>query len=180
MKRELVMAACFCLAGILCSSLFGYEYFTACGFLTADSLQAFADMQAEFAVLFANVLWERGKLFLLLALLSATAFKQVLPLVFRCVLYLTAGMFLAACVMNLGMTGVLFFLAALLPHGVLYLLAVYLLFHVDARRFYNRKNPVLKRTALYLGMASLMLLGCALEASAGKALLSLAAAAALS
>ena len=35
MKKELVIGICFGLAGILCTCLFGYEYFTTYGFLNA-------------------------------------------------------------------------------------------------------------------------------------------------
>ena len=35
MKKELAIGICFGLAGILCTCLFGYEYFTTYGFLNA-------------------------------------------------------------------------------------------------------------------------------------------------
>ena len=42
MKKELAIGICFGLAGILCTCLFGYEYFTTYGFLNAYHMKAFA------------------------------------------------------------------------------------------------------------------------------------------
>ena len=127
MKKELAIGICFGLAGILCTCLFGYEYFTTYGFLNAYHM--------------------------------------------RCLIYFTGGVFFAACVMNMGILGIVFFLVSWLPHGILYLVALALLLLVEPHRFYNRKNPWLLRLAWGMGVAVLVLLGCVLEASVGIRLL---------
>ena len=76
-----------------------------------------------------------------------------------------------ACVMNMGILGIVFFLVSWLPHGILYLAALALLLLVEPHRFYNRKNPWLLRLAWGMGVAVLVLLGCVLEASVGIRLL---------
>ena len=61
MKKELAIGICFGLAGILCTCLFGYEYFTTYGFLNAYHMKAFAASDTGYLPLLANILWERGK-----------------------------------------------------------------------------------------------------------------------
>ena len=175
MKKEIAVGICFFIAGILCTCLFGYSYFTTYGFLNAYHMNAFARSQTDFVTLLGNIVWERGKLIVFLAILSFTALKPVMPLILRCIIYFTCGIFLAACVMNMGWMGIVFFLASWFPHGLFYIAAIVLLLHVDVHHFYNRRNPLMKKTALYLGIMVLVLLGCVLEASVGTKLLKLVA-----
>ena len=146
MKKELAIGICFGLAGILCTCLFGYEYFTTYGFLNAYHMKAFAASDTGYLPLLANILWERGKVFVIIV-------------------------FFAACVMNMGILGIVFFLVSWLPHGILYLAALALLLLVEPHRFYNRKNPWLLRLVWGMGVVVLVLLGCVLEASVGIRLL---------
>ena len=139
MKKELAIGICFGLAGILCTCLFGYEYFTTYGFLNAYHMKAFAASDTGYLPLLANILWERGKVFVIITILSLTALKAILPLLLRCLIYFTGGVFFAACVMNMGILGIVFFLVSWLPHGILYLAALALLLLVEPHRFYNRK-----------------------------------------
>lgn len=94
MKKELAIGICFGLAGILCTCLFGYEYFTTYGFLNAYHMKAFAASDTGYLPLLANILWERGKVFVIIAILSLTALKAILPLLLRCLIYFTGGVFL--------------------------------------------------------------------------------------
>lgn len=97
MKKELAIGICFGLAGILCTCLFGYEYFTTYGFLNAYHMKAFVASDTGYLPLLANILWERGKVFVIIAILSLTALKAILPLLLRCLIYFTGGVFFAAC-----------------------------------------------------------------------------------
>jgi hypothetical protein len=173
MKKEIVIGSCFCLAGILCTCFFGYEYFAAYGFLNGYHLQEFAQATPDLPLMFANVLWERMKLFLLIWLVAMTPARRFEPLVLRCVICFTAGVFLAACVGNIGVGGILFFAASWFPHGVVYLIALLLLFCVDMRRFGRGGKNLWKKAALYIGILFIILLGCVLEAVVGTQLLRL-------
>ena len=175
MKKEIAVGTCFVIAGILCTCLFGYSYFTTYGFLNAYHMNAFASSQTDFVTLLGNIVWERGKLMLFLAILSLTALKPVMPLILRCLICFTCGIFLAACVMNMGWLGIVFFLVSWFPHGMFYIAGLVLLLHVDVHRFYNRRNPVVKKTAFYMGIIVLVLAGCMLEASVGTKLLKMVA-----
>ena len=99
MKKELAIGICFGLAGILCTCLFGYEYFTTYGFLNAYHMKAFAASDTGYLPLLANILWERGKVFVIIAILSLTALKAILPLLLLiCLIYFTPwGFFFCLC-----------------------------------------------------------------------------------
>ena len=145
MRKELAIGICFCIAGMLTVCFFGYTYFTTYGFLNAYHMQAFAGAKLEVPALLGNIIWERGKLFLLICLVAYTPLKKVAPLVLRCGICFTAGVFLAASMLNMGFRGVVFFVVSLFPHCLFYLMVLLLIFGVDTHSFYNRKNPVVKR-----------------------------------
>ena len=70
MRKELAIGICFCIAGMLTVCFFGYTYFTTYGFLNAYHMQAFAGAKLEVPALLGNIIWERGKLFLLICLVA--------------------------------------------------------------------------------------------------------------
>lgn len=163
MRKELAIGICFCIAGMLTVYFFGYTYFTTYGFLNAYHMQAFAGAKLEVPALIGNIMWERGKLFLLICLVAYTPLKKVAPLVLRCGICFTAGVFLAACMLNMGLRGIIFFVISLFPHCLFYLIVLLLIFGVDTHSFYNRKSPVVKRVIYYGVVGIVFLLGCISE-----------------
>jgi energy-coupling factor transporter transmembrane protein EcfT len=69
------------------------------------------------------------------------------------------------------MGGLLFFVAAFLPHGPVYLAALILIFCIDYGSFAGGNKRRWKRIALQLGIILLILLGCILEAAVGSSVL---------
>lgn len=171
MKKEIAVGICFCLAGVLAAWLFGYEYFSTYGFLNEYHMQTFAKAEFDTPALLGNILWERGKMFLIIVIISCTPLKKITPLFLRCGICFTAGMFLAACMMNMGWKGLLFFTVSWLPHGFLYLLVLVLVCKMNLYQVYGRKNAALKLTVIYMGTVILFLLGCVTEATIGVSLL---------
>lgn len=172
MRKEIAVGICFCLAGILCACLFGSEYFAAYGFLNEYHLKSFAEGGQEISLLLWNILWERGKFFVLVGLISATSLKKFLPLIMQCLLCFTAGIYLSACIMNMGISGILFFLASLFPQGLLYLLALVLILRREpAFHRYHQKNALLRKGLFSAGVMILVFVGCLLEAFLGTKLL---------
>ena len=171
MRKEIMIGVCFCVAGILCSCFFGYEYFTTYGFLNTYHLQSFANMKPDTQTLLWNIIWERGKLFLFICLAAATPLKKILPLLLRCGICFTVGIYLAACVLSMGAWGIVFFLGSCLPHGLFYLAALILIPCVDSHPFYHRKRMGLRKAGWYAGIIFLILTGCILEAVVGVPLL---------
>jgi hypothetical protein len=171
MKKEFVIIICFSLAGVLCSCFFGNDYFATYGFLNEYHMKSFAGATPDWLLLLGNIIWERTKFFVLMGILSATPVKRMIPLLLRSGFSFTGGVFLAACVMNMGIRGVLFFIVSCLPHGILYLLALLVMFRIDARQLRYGRNPILKRMIYYMEIAVLVLSGCILEAIVGTRLL---------
>lgn len=171
MKKEIAVGICFCIAGCLSAWLFGYEYFSTYGFLNEYHMQTFAKASFDTPALLGNILWERGKLFLMIVIVSCTPLKKIMPLLLRCGICYTAGMFLAACIMNMGIYGFLFFVVSWLPHGFLYLLVLMMVFRMDYYQICGRKNAALKLGAACTGIIMVFLLGCVTEATIGVSIL---------
>ena len=171
MKKEIAVGICFCIAGILSACLFGYDYFSTYGFLNEYHMQTFAKARFDTTALLGNILWERGKLFLLIVIVSCTPIKKIAPLLLRCGICFTAGMFLAACTMNMGFYGFLFFVVSWLPHGILYLLVLVMVFRMDYYQVCGRKNATLKLIVACMGIVFVFLLGCVTEATLGVTIL---------
>ena len=171
MKKEITIGICFVVAGILCACFFGYEYFTTYGFLNEYHMQSFAQADPDTMSILGNILWERGKLFVLLWILSYTPVRKVIPLMLRCLICFTGGVFLAACMLNMGVWGLVFFVLSWMPHGLIYLLVLYVILRSDRHRYYQHSNPVVKRVAATVGLIMVFLLGCVSEATVGLQLM---------
>lgn len=172
MRKEIAVGICFWLAGMLCAYLFAGEYFAAYGFLNEYHLKSFAEGGQDLPLILWNILWERGKFFVLVGLLAATSLRKLLPLLMQCLICFTGGIYLCACFMNLGVRGLLFFLISLFPQGILYLLALLLMLRSEpAYHRYRQKNAFLRRLLYAAGVILLILGGCLLEAFLGTRLL---------
>ncbi|MCM1105910.1 MAG: hypothetical protein NC355_03100 [Blautia sp.] len=167
MRREIVIGICFVAAGVLCTSLFGYDYFSTYGFLNAYHIQAFSRAQIDLPTLLANIVWKRGELFGLIWIVSYTPIKRIAPLILRCALFFTAGMFAGACMINMGIYGLVVFLGSWIPHGPIYLAAIILMFRREFVRGYGSRNETVKRIVYGLSIFSLLVIGCVAEATVG-------------
>ena len=167
MRKKLAVGISFGVAGILCAIFFGNGYFSTYGFLNEYHLRSLAESGADQGLLLWNIFWERGKMFLVLGLAAATPLKKVLPLILQCLLCFTAGIYLAACVTNMGGYGALFFSLSLLPHGLFYLAALFLMLCKRPAPIYRQKGGLIKKILFVCGILFLIFIGCALEAYVG-------------
>lgn len=167
MRKEITIGVCFVVAGILCACFFGYEYFTTYGFLNEYHMRSFVDAKLDTVTLLGDILWERGKLFVFLWVLSYTPARKVIPLVLRCGICFTGGVFLAACMINMGIMGLLFFVLSWIPHGIIYLIVLYLMLRSDRHRYYQHSDPVPRRIAATFGLVIVFVFGCVSEATVG-------------
>ena len=74
---------------------------------------------------------------------------------------------MAACRLNMGIAGFMFFLVSWLPHGLIYLIVLYLMLRSDRHRYYAHSHPIGKRVAAILGLVIVFVFGCVVEATAG-------------
>lgn len=155
------------MAGVLCACLFGYEYFSNYGFLNEYHMRAFAETKLDFPTLLGNIVWERGKLVFLIWVLSYTPARKVAPLLLRCGLFFTAGIFAGACMINMGLYGLLVFFGSWFPHGIIYLVVIVLILQREVHPGYGGKNSIAKRVVFAVSVLSALLLGCFAEATVG-------------
>ena len=167
MRKEITIGACFVMAGVLCACLFGYEYFSTYGFLNEYHMRSFVEAKLDFPTLLGNIIWERGKLMFLIWVLAYTPARRIAPLLLRCLLFFTAGVFAGACMVNMGIYGLLVFVLSWVPHGIIYLIVIVLILQRDMHLGYGANNTVAKKIFFALSVLSVLLLGCFAEATAG-------------
>ena len=163
MKKLIRIGLIFFLAGILVAELLGEEFFSGIGFLERKTLLTYAALRPEPASLFGSVLWIRGRAFLLLLLLCMTPLKKFLGVGATFIFGWSGGFLVTACVIMLGWIGIPLSVAAVLPHGILYVLAGILIV-----RFRNRYHTITKKNMLPILAESMLifilfLAGCLLE-----------------
>ena len=171
MRREFVIGICFVAAGVICASLFGYEYFSTYGFLNEYHMRAFAKADIDLPTLLANIVWKRGKLFLLIWILGYTPVRKIAPLFLRCAFFFVAGMFAGACMINMGLFGLAVFVCSWIPHGLLYLPALILMFYGCNPEAFGTERRLGKKIACVTSIFTLILLGCVAEATVGTRIL---------
>ncbi len=171
MKRNLWICVLFLLGGILSAQLLGADFFEACGYFSDGQLKSFAASSPDRMDLFWNILWKRGKLLLLTALLCATALKRLLPVAARLLASWLTGFFAAVCVLCMGIGGVLFLLAALFPHGICYAAAGIWMYRLHPMYGADGKRKSARLLLSVFGIWTLLLVGCISEALLGTCLL---------
>ena len=156
MRKEITIAACFVMAGVLCACLFGYEYFSTYGFLNTYHVRAFTEARLDF-----------GKLMYLIFVIACTPAKRIAPLLLRCALFFTAGIFAGVCMINMGIYGLVVFLLSWFPHGILYLAVIALIMNREMYAGYGEQNRTARKLIFASSVVSLLVLGCFAEATAG-------------
>jgi uncharacterized membrane protein SpoIIM required for sporulation len=171
MRKKIAIGIGFFIVGIICTCFWGYEYFSEYGILNTYNLASYANNMPEIPALFSNILWERIKIFFVIWIISITRLRKLELPVLRGVVCFAVGVFITACIGNLGAGGILFFIASFLPHGLVYLAALILIFSIDYGSFISGNKRRWKRITLCLGIILLILLGCLLEAAVGSRVL---------
>ncbi len=171
MKKELLFVTILLLAGIFSAQLIGKQFFSTYGFLNEYHLQIYANTKLEWLTLFWNIMWERGKLFLLIIMFFGTPLKKTLPWILKSVLFYTIGLFGTACVMNLGIKGIGVLILSLLPHGIFYLMALLVVFRMERPIIYKETKYWLKKILMIGIICVLFVIGCLIETTIGTYLL---------
>lgn len=161
MKRKTYLCILLFLIGIGIASLvgngdaeiFGNEY----------HVQNFGVVELDKMGLLCEVLWNRGKLFLMLMVFLATPVRKWIPFCTAACLSFLAGIYIKICLIQFGLKGILIFLISLLPHGIFYGMVAVLLFLMSKNRNYYRKGEMLSRILVIIIMLTLFFVGALLE-----------------
>lgn len=161
MKRKTYLCILLFLIGIGIASLvgngdaeiFGNEY----------HVQNFGVVELDKMGLLCEVLWNRGKLFLMLMVFLATPVRKWIPFCTAACLSFLAGIYIKICLIQFGLKGILIFLISLLPHGIFYGMVAVLLFLMSKNRNYYRKGEMLSRILVIIIMLTFFFVGALLE-----------------
>lgn len=173
MKKQIGFLVILFLAGIASAQLFGTKFLTTYGFLNQYHMDAFASADMDFMQVFWNILWERGKEFLIFVLLGITPIRKYLPLILKSILVYAFGLFLCACIMNMGIGGIAVAVCSLFPQIIPYVLAILLIFHMEEKPqkvMHNKANsisPILTYIMWGALIVMLILIACLLESTIG-------------
>ena len=135
------------------AEIFGNEY----------HVQNFGVAELDKMGLLCEVLWNRGKLFLMLMVFLATPVRKWIPFCTAACLSFLAGIYIKICLIQFGLKGILIFLISLLPHGIFYGMVAVLLFLMSKNRNYYRKGEMLSRVLVISIMLTLFFVGALLE-----------------
>ena len=133
--------------------IFGNEY----------HVQNFGVAQLDKMGLLCEVLWNRGKLFLMLMVFLATPVRKWVPFCTEACISFLAGAYIRICLIQFGLKGILIFFISLLPHGIFYGMVAVLLFLMSKNRNYYRKGEILSRILVIIIMLTLFFVGALLE-----------------
>jgi hypothetical protein len=171
MKRKCILCLVLLLAGIFSAQLFGAEFLGTYGFLNEYYLKAFARANPDKLDLFWNILWERGKLFLVFALLAATPLRRWLRPFFLGIFSYLTGFYGAACLICQQLLGIGIFTLSLLPHGLLYAGALWFFLRLEPPALYCGKKYIFTYILAIVIVILLFLIGCILETAVSSPLL---------
>lgn len=135
--------------------------------ISTEEYKAYAYSEVAFKEMFWKLLYARGKILVMLALISILPIREkILPL-FGCLFTYGYGFFFMSCLMKMGVAGIPISLSAIFPHGILYGLAIILLFKRRELRSYQMN----KRIGYQAGGTAMILLlfvaGCVIECFIG-------------
>lgn len=171
MRKEYLVYIVLFLGGIWVAQLIGKDYFVTYGYLNTNHLDGFIREETDYVDLFWHILWTRGKQFLAIWILQLTFLKRVLPVLIKLLLTFLTGFLLMVCCMTVGATGLLLVLAAIFPHGICYLLALWGILGWQQTRVLDRKRRA-KTIVLEVGICMLLIIsGGILETIVGTRIL---------
>lgn len=171
MKKLIWIGLLFFLSGIFVTVIIGDELLTNYGFLNEYHLKSFAHTSFPCVDLAWNTIWERGKCMLILSLVCATPIRSVIPKMLSALCGFVIGVFATVCVVQLGGWGLVFLVAALFPHGMLYVIVVALIYALRPTYQYDGKR---KNSKLFLQIILIIILflsACLIETMLGTKLL---------
>lgn len=170
MKKMTWVCVALFLTGILCTQLIGYDKLRELTKVDGTTLLQYANSNTELVQRYFNVLWERGKLFLLLWICSMTTLGRRMPVLVLWLCCFLLGLFGGICMVGVGWPGILLALASLFPQILLYGAAVWIILWMrnsQIRQFIYGKKLLAKRILHILIAIVLIILGTILETTVG-------------
>mgnify|MGYP003308087247 FL=1 len=133
----------------------------------AKEYKAYAYSEVTFKEMFWKLLYARGKMLAMLALVSILPIREkILPLI-GCLFTYGYGFFFMSCLMEMGIAGIPISLSAIFPHGILYGIAIMLMFKRRELRSYHMNKRIGYQAGGTVMILLLSVAGCIIECFIG-------------
>lgn len=135
--------------------------------LTIDVFKEYAYSNVAFKDVIWNMLYERGKLIIGLAIIGFTPLRNKLPIFLMSIFSFCFGFFVMSCTLVLSFVGVIIAFASFLPHGLFYMGIIAILSREHSVGSYRSKDSLVQIITTYLFVLLLFLSGCIMECVVG-------------
>lgn len=135
--------------------------------LEIDLYRDYANAKLAFKDVFWNVFYERAKLILFLLLLCFTPIREHVAFLFVAVFSFLWGFFFMSSVVELGLVGVVIAITAVIPHGILYIGALFLILRRTVKHDYYQRDKMVMNPITYIVIILMFLTGCIIESLMG-------------
>ena len=167
MKKFLIILIIIFICGVLSADLCFAQIKDSNIILGKEFYVQYAKAKHVFKDILWNVVYERVKLLGLVFLFCVTPLKDKLSGVLLIIFSFAWGFFLMTCVIELGAVGIVVGLASVIPHGILYAIAIGLLLGKGKSRRYHIRNQIAVEVGSYIFMILLFITACILESLVG-------------
>lgn len=167
MKKFLIVLIIIFICGILSADVCIEQIQESDILVDIDYYKEYANAKLAFKDVFWNILYERIKLFCVLLLLCFTPLKEKIGAILAPVFSFIWGFFLMSCIVELGIAGLVVGLASVIPHGILYGGAIWIVLSKRRTRSYHMKDRIPLNIATYLFMILLFITACVVESLVG-------------
>ena len=168
MKKFLIILIIIFICGILSADVCLKEMKENSVFLEKDFYEQYAHVEKVFKNVFWHILYERTKIFFVLLIICFTPLKEKIGILLLPIFSYIWGFYLMSCIVELGGTGVVVGLASVLPHGILYGIAMLGMIEQGQTRGYHRKNLSIMHVARYMFVILLFVTACVVESLVGS------------
>lgn len=125
--------------------------------------ERYATAKMTFKSVFWTLFYERVKFYIGIILLCFTPLRERLGLIVAPVFSFIWGFFLMSCIIELGVAGLVVGLVSVLPHGILYGAAIWMISGRSTKRSYYRKSNAMMNVGTYIFIILLFITGCIIE-----------------
>ena len=167
MKKFLIILIIIFICGILSADICMQQMKESNAFIGLEGYKQYANAKLTFQHVFWNIMYERVKLLGIVVLLCFTPLKERMGLLLGAGFCFIWGFFLMSCIIELGVAGLVVGLASVLPHGILYGVAIGFLLGGGRARRYQHKNQIARKISVYLFVLLLFVTACVIESLIG-------------
>lgn len=167
MKKFLIVLIIIFICGVLSADICMQQIKESNTFVGFEGYKQYANAKLLFQQVFWNIVYERIKLLGVVVLLCFTPLKERIGYFGGVLFSFIWGFFFMSCIVEIGVAGVVVGLASVLPHGILYGVAIGLLLNGGRTGRYHHKNQIGRKISVYVFVLLLFVTACVIESLIG-------------